>query len=249
MPQQDAGDRALLRCGRRSTPARHRRSATNWAPPLVGALTLALIDVAQRRDKASVRAIRFGANCAAAGGKQLMVWDHKTHAQVATFDVHSLVIRAIELGRFQSEVAMEVNHYQGKRVTSDQLRHERAQPGFDREQHTNIDVETGGERWEMKRVGPVITKSDVLLDQVQKGAAKYVKLGVASLRRGGPKKNIVDVDFGGRIQIPGMDEAAFRARIEQYLGRAPRISKFVDVFVLHFTVDGKATQIVVEVGQ
>jgi len=110
-------------------------------------------------------------------------------------------------------------------------------------------VETGGERWEMKRVGPVITKSDVLLDQVQKGAAKYVKLGVASLRRGGPKKNIVDVDFGDRIQIPGMDEAALRARIEQYLGRDRQISKFVDMLVLRFTAEGKATQIVVEVGQ
>lgn len=98
-------------------------------------------------------------------------------------------------------------------------------------------------------MGPPITKSDVLLDQVQKGAAKYVKLGVASLRRGGPKKNIVDVDFGDRIQIPGMDEAALRARIEQYLGRDHRILKFVDMFVLHFTANGKATQIVVEVGQ
>jgi hypothetical protein len=134
-------------------------------------------------------------------------------------------------------------------VTSDQLRHERGQPEFDSKQHTNIDVETGGERWEMKRVGPAITKSEVLLDQIQKGAAKYVKLGVASLRRGGPKKNIVDVDFGDRIQIPGMDEAAVRARVEKYLGRDQQISKFVDMLVLHFTADGKATQIVVEVGQ
>jgi hypothetical protein len=55
---------------------------------------LALIDVAQRRNKASVRAIRFGAHWAA-GGKQLMMWDRKTHAQVATLDVHSLVIREI----------------------------------------------------------------------------------------------------------------------------------------------------------
>jgi hypothetical protein len=144
---------------------------------------------------------------------------------------------------------MEVNHYQGQRVTSDRLRHERAQPGFDKEQHTNIDVETGGERWEMKRVGPVITKNDVLLDQVQRGAAKYVKLGVASLKRGGPKKNIVDVDFGDRIQIPGMDETALRVRVEKYLGRDQLISRFVDMFVLHFTADGKSTQIVVEVAQ
>ena len=164
-------------------------------------------------------------------------------------DLEQSLDKAIELGRFHSDVAMGVNHYQGKRVTSDELRHERAQPGFDKEQHTNIDVETGAERWEMKRVGPVITKSDVLLDQVQKGAAKYVKLGVASLKRGGPKRNIVDVDFGDRIQIPGMDEAALRARVEKYLGRDQLISRFVDMLVLHFTADGKSTQIVVEVGQ
>jgi hypothetical protein len=164
-------------------------------------------------------------------------------------DLEQSLDKAIELGRFHSDVAMEVNHYRGERVTSDQLRHERAQPGFDKGQHTNIDVETRGERWEMKRVGPVITKSDVLLDQVQKGAAKYVKLGVASMKHGGPKKNIVDVDFGDKIQIPGMDETALRVRVEKYLGRDQLISRFVDMFVLHFTADGKSTQIVVEVGQ
>ena len=58
----------------------------------------------------------------------------------------------------------------------------------------------------------------------QKGAAKYVKLGVGCLKRGGPKKNIVDVDFGDRIQIPGIDEAALRVRVEKYLGRDRLIS-------------------------
>jgi len=33
------------------------------------------------------------------------------------------------------------------------------------------------------------------------------------------------------------------------LGRDQQISKFVDMLVLHFTADGKATQVVVEVGQ
>ncbi|MEO7734616.1 MAG: hypothetical protein ABIY55_26910 [Kofleriaceae bacterium] len=164
-------------------------------------------------------------------------------------DLEQSLDKAIELGRFHPDVAMEVNHYRGNRVTGDQLRQERAQPGFDNRQHTNIDVETGGERWEMKRVGTVITKSETLLDQVQQGAAKYAKLGVPSLRRGGPKKNIVDVDFGDRIQLPGMDEAALRARVEKYLGRDQQISKFVDRFVLHFTADGTAIKIVVEVGQ
>ena len=98
-------------------------------------------------------------------------------------------------------------------------------------------------------MGTVITKSDVLLDQLQKGAAKYVKLGVASLKRGGPKKNIVDVDFGDKIQISGIDETVLRLKVETYLGRNQLISKFVDMFVLHITADGKSTQIVVEVCQ
>jgi hypothetical protein len=68
-------------------------------------------------------------------------------------DLEQSLDKAIELGRFHPDVAMEVNHYQGKRMTSDQVRHERAQPGFDKGQHTNIDVETGGERWEMNAWG------------------------------------------------------------------------------------------------
>ena len=163
-------------------------------------------------------------------------------------DLERSLDKAIELGRFHSDVAMEVNHYKGQRVTNDQLRHERAQPDVDKRQHTNIDVETSGERWEMKRVVEIITKSDVLLDQLQKGAAKYAKMGVASLKQGGPKRNIVDVDFGDKIQIPGMDEAALRAQVERYLARNQVISRFVDRLVLHFTVDGKSIQIVVEVG-
>jgi WD40 repeat protein len=43
----------------------------------------------------ALTSVGFGAHWAAAGGKQLMVWDRKTHAQVATLDVHSLVIREI----------------------------------------------------------------------------------------------------------------------------------------------------------
>lgn len=76
-----------------------------------------------------------------------------------------------------------------------------------------------------------------------------MKLGVPSLKRGGPKKNIVDVDFSDRIQIPEMDEAALRARVEKQLSRDQQISQFVDMFVLHFTNDGKIKQVVVEVGR
>jgi len=164
-------------------------------------------------------------------------------------DLEQSLDKAIELGRFHPDVAMEVNHYRGKRLTSDQVRDERAKPDFDSKRHTNIDVESSGERWEMKRVGATITDNDTLLTQVQRGAAKYVKLGVASMRRGGPKKNIVDVDFGDRIRIEGMDEAALRARVENYIKKDELLSQFVDMFVLHADVKGKPVQIVVEVGQ
>jgi len=69
------------------------------------------------------------------------------------------------------------------------------------------------------------------------------------MRRGGPKKNIVDVDFGDRIRIEGMDEAALRARVENYIKKDELLSQFVDMFVLHADVKGKPVQIVVEVGQ
>ncbi|MGH9884285.1 MAG: hypothetical protein ACREBE_02075 [bacterium] len=127
-------------------------------------------------------------------------------------DLERSLDKAIELGRYHPDVAMEVNYYKGQRVTSDELRHERAQPDFDKQQHTNIDVETPAERWEFKRVAEIIRKSDVVLEQLQKGAAKYAKMGIASLKRGGPKRNIVDVDFGDKIHIPGMNERHFEHR-------------------------------------
>ena len=48
---------------------------------------------------------------AAAGGKQLMVWDRKTHAQVATLDVHSLVIRDIAFSPDDKRVASVGNDH------------------------------------------------------------------------------------------------------------------------------------------
>ena len=41
----------------------------------------------------ALTSVLFGAHWLAAAGKQLMVWDRHSHAQVATLDVHSLVIR------------------------------------------------------------------------------------------------------------------------------------------------------------
>ena len=41
----------------------------------------------------SINAVALGARFAAAGGKQLMVWDRHTRAQLATLDVHTVLIR------------------------------------------------------------------------------------------------------------------------------------------------------------
>jgi hypothetical protein len=41
----------------------------------------------------SINAVVLGARFAAAGGKQLLVWDRHTRAQVATLDVHTVLIR------------------------------------------------------------------------------------------------------------------------------------------------------------
>lgn len=155
--------------------------------------------------------------------------------------------KAIELGRFRSDVAMEVNHYQGKRVTSNELRHERAQPGFNKEQHTNVDIETGAERWEMKRVSVAITDRVQILGQIKNGAAKYSEIGIPSLKNGGPKRNIVDVDFGDNLQISGMDEAGIRAQVERYLVQNPKAKKFIDMFLVHAILDGRSHDLVVEV--
>jgi WD40 repeat protein len=41
----------------------------------------------------SIDAVALGARFAAAGGKQLLVWDRRSHAQLATLDVHTVLIR------------------------------------------------------------------------------------------------------------------------------------------------------------
>jgi hypothetical protein len=67
------------------------------------------------------------------------------------------------------------------------------------------------------------------------------------LKNGGPKKNIVDVDFGDNLQIPGMDEAGIRAQVELYLVKNPKAKRFVDTFLVHATLDGRSHNLVVEV--
>ena len=67
------------------------------------------------------------------------------------------------------------------------------------------------------------------------------------MKNGGPKKNIVDVDFGNNLQIPGMDEAGIRAQVERYLVQNPKAKKFIDTFLVHATLDGRPHDVVVEV--
>ena len=99
----------------------------------------------------------------------------------------------------------------------------------------------------MKRVSVVITDRVQVLGQIKNGAAKYSELGVPSLKNGGPKKNIVDVDFGDNLQIPGMDEAGIRAEVDSYLVKNPKAKEFVDTFRIHATLDGRPHDVVVEV--
>jgi hypothetical protein len=102
---------------------------------------------------------------------------------------------------------MEVDYYKGKRITRAEREAERATPGFDKEQHTNIDLEDATERWEMKRVNPIITRIEQFPKQINEGVGKFRDAQQLSLKRGGPKRNVVDVTFGDRLQIPGADQA------------------------------------------
>lgn len=59
----------------------------------------------------ALTSVAFGAHWAAAGGKQLLVWNRKTHAQVATLDVHSMVIRDIAFSPDDKLVASVSNDH------------------------------------------------------------------------------------------------------------------------------------------
>jgi hypothetical protein len=99
----------------------------------------------------------------------------------------------------------------------------------------------------MKRVSVVVTDRAQVLGQIKNGAAKYSELGVPSLKNGGPKKNIVDVDFGDNLQVPGMDEASIRAQVERYVVQNPKAKQFIDTFRIHAILDGRSYDVVVEV--
>ena len=99
----------------------------------------------------------------------------------------------------------------------------------------------------MKRVEPVITDEKKLLGQIRKGAEKYANSGLPSLKNGGSKRNIVDIEFGDRIQNSAIDEATIRARRQSYINNNPEIRRHVDVFMIHAELGGTNYDMVIEV--
>jgi len=102
----------------------------------------------------------------------------------------------------------------------------------------------------MKRVAPDITATKKQIKQVSEGATKLTTGKVPGLRSGlpGAKKNIVDVRFDDKIKIPNYDEAALRARIEDWIANNRRnMRDYVDEIAIHAEFDGKAVDFVLPV--
>jgi hypothetical protein len=155
--------------------------------------------------------------------------------------------KGIEMHRLDPTTAMEVDYYKGKRITRAERDAERATPEFDKKQHTNIDLENSTERREMKRVNPVITASDKFTGQIGEGVGKLRDARQPSLKRGGTKKNIVDVDFGNRLQIPGADQAWIENRVRRYIRANGDAAQYVDTFIIHVELSGSHVDIIIEV--
>jgi hypothetical protein len=155
--------------------------------------------------------------------------------------------KGIEMHRLDPTTAMEVDYYKGTRITRAERVAERATPGFDKKQHTNIDLEDATERREMKRVNPVITASGKFTGQIGEGVGKFRDAQQPSLKRGGTKKNIVDVDFGNRLQIPGADQAWIEDRVRRYIRANGDASQYVDTFIIHVELSGSNVDIIIEV--
>ena len=149
-------------------------------------------------------------------------------------DLEASLDKAIQLRAFESNLAMEVDYYKGQRITREERIKEQAdKTKFDTAQHVNIDIESGKERWEMKRVNELITDRDEFLDQIKEGVGKFTTIGIPSAAKGGGKLNLVDVDCGPQIKVPGFDEAAMKATIEQYIVRNRGAQKTVDAIIVH----------------
>ena len=165
-------------------------------------------------------------------------------------DYESSLQKAIDLFPTDPTAAVEVDYYQGARVSKEELDAARADPStFNKPAatHKNIDVEGAVARYEMKRVAPVITDEAKLVEQVKEGVGKFTDAKVQALGHGGVKRNIVDVRYDDKIRIPGATESSIRARIERYVRQNRRMVGFVDEIAIHATIDSKDVDIVVEV--
>ena len=165
-------------------------------------------------------------------------------------DYESSLQKAIDLFPTDPTVAVEVDYYEGARISKEDLDAARADPStFNKPvaTHKNIDVEGAGARYEMKRVAPLIHDEGKLVDQVKEGVAKFTDAKIQALGHGGTKRNIVDVRYDDKIRIQGATESSIRARIERYVQQNRRMVGFVDEIAIHAEIDSKDVDIVVEV--
>jgi len=173
------------------------------------------------------------------------------HVPGKILDYEASLEKAIELQPSDPTVAMEVDYVDGKRVSKAERKALQADPAkFETMTHKNVDVEAEDARHEMKRVAPDITDTKKLIKQVSEGATKLTTGKVPGLRSGlpGAKKNIVDVRFDDKIKIPNYDEAALRARIEDWIANNRRnMRDYVDEIAIHAEFDGKAVDFVLPV--
>jgi len=165
-------------------------------------------------------------------------------------DYESSLDKAIELFPKDPTVAVEVNYYQGSRISNEDLDVARAdKTTFNKpvKTHKNIDVEAADARYEMKRVAPDIVSEEKLVDQISEGTGKFTAAQIKAAGHGGAKRNIVDVRFDDKIKIPGASESSIRGRIEAYIRANRRMVGFVDQIAIHAEVGGKNVDMVFEV--
>lgn len=173
------------------------------------------------------------------------------HQPGKILDFEASLDKAIELQKTDPTVAVEVDYVNGKRVSKAERKALQADAAtFAGSTYKNVDVEAAATRHEMKRVTPDITDQKKLIKQVSEGATKLTSGRVPGLKSGlpGAKKNIVDVRFDDKIKIPNYDEAALRARIEDWIANnRANMLNYVDEIAVHAEFDGKAVDFTLEV--
>jgi hypothetical protein len=152
---------------------------------------------------------------------------------------------AIGLRKSDASTAVEVHYYDGKRVTNEELAKLQSAPGYDRNKHRNIDIETSSERREMKRPNRDVTDQKSFFEMVTEGVRKYREAGVRSKSAGGTKMNIIEVDYGSRIKT-GWSEADIRAEIATHISVKPDIKNVVDRISVHAVIGRRSITIGVD---